>query len=89
VRVLALILLLVATVITTGSTLAALLALRRATPQVSWKLRLLPVAVMLGAGAVFEWSQRAYGLLLLTMCATLLIGTMALALVQIRRSRRT
>jgi C4-dicarboxylate transporter len=54
VRVLALILLLVATVITTGSTLAALLALRRATPQVSWKLRLLPVAVMLGAGAVFE-----------------------------------
>jgi hypothetical protein len=89
VQVLALILLLLATAITTGSTLAALLALRRAAPKASWKVRLLPSAVMLGAGAVYEWSHRAYGLLLLIMCGTLLIGTMALALVQIRRSRRT
>jgi hypothetical protein len=89
VQVVALILLLFATVITTGSSLAMLLALRRAAPKVSWKVRLLPGAVLLGAGAVFEWSHRAYGLLLLILCGTLLIGTMALALVQIRRSRRT
>jgi hypothetical protein len=81
-------LLLVALVITTGSSLAMLLALRHSAPHVSWKLRLRLLGVFVAFLLLLIWSRRAYLLVLLLICAGLLIGTMVLALVQVRRSRR-
>jgi hypothetical protein len=58
------------------------------TPKVPLRLRIRLWGFTGACWALIFWSRHAYAFLLLVISGALLVGTMVLAVTQIRRSRR-